>query len=173
MDSVDSLTALGLFVSREDAPLRYYHTGQGLGFEAINLIYPEAHMAFVVLTNTNVKATYLKIANQLTYLLVPPNKDEIFARKVFAGLQRGQPDRSVFSEDLNKYMSDAMLAKYRSSLGSLGPVQSFTVASAHATDGLETRDYNITVGGHALKLHLLLLPDGRLQDVAISAASTD
>lgn len=166
-------SALGLFVSREDAPLRYYHTGQGLGFEAINLIYPEIHMAFVVLTNTNVKATYLKIANQLTYLLVPPNKDERFARKVFAGLQQGQPDRSVFSEDLNKYMTDAILAEYRSSLGSLGPVQSFTEASAHVTDGLETRDYNITVGGHALRLHLLLLPDGRLEDAAITDDSTD
>jgi hypothetical protein len=32
-----------------------------------------------------------------------------------------------------------------------------TGASAHVTDGLETRDYNITVGGHSLKLHLLLL----------------
>lgn len=70
-------------------------------------------------------------------------------------------------------MSDAMLAEYRSSLGSLGPVQSFTVASAHVTDGLETRDYNITVGGHALRLHLLLLPDGRLEDAAITDASTD
>src|SRR5437016_12322867 len=90
-------SALGLFVSRENSPIRYYHTGEGLGFEAINLIYPEAHMAFVVLTNTNAKATYLKIANQLTYLLVPPNKDEIFARKVFADLQNCQTDRMVFS----------------------------------------------------------------------------
>ena len=101
------------------------------------------------------------------------NKDEIFARKVFAGLQHGQPDRSVFSEDLNKYMSDAILAEYRSSLGSLGPVQSLAEAGAHVTDGLETRDYNITVGGHSLKLHMLLLPDGRLEDLAITDASTD
>jgi CubicO group peptidase (beta-lactamase class C family) len=166
-------SALGLFVSREDAPLRYYHTGQGIGFEAINLIYPEAHTAFVVLTNTNAKATYFKIANQLINLLVPPNKDEQFARKIFAGLQHGQPDRSAFGEDLNRYMTDAMLAEYRSSLGSLGPVQSFTVASTRTTDNLETKDYNVTVGGHALKLHLLLLPDGRLEDATITDASTD
>jgi D-alanyl-D-alanine carboxypeptidase len=166
-------SALGLFVSREDAPLRYYHTGEGLGFEAINLICPNAHMAFVVLTNTNVKATYLKIANQLIYLLVPPNKDEQFARRIFAGLQHGQPDRSAFSEDLNRHMSAALLAEYRSSLGSLGPVQSFTVASTRTTDSLETRDYDVTAGGHALKLHLLLLSDGRLEDATISDASTN
>jgi CubicO group peptidase (beta-lactamase class C family) len=166
-------SALGLFVSREDTPIHYYHTGEGLGFEAINIIYPQHHMAFVILTNTNAKATYLKIANQLTYLLVPPNKDEQFARKVFAGLQHGQPDRSVFSEDLNRYMSDAMLAEYRSSLGSLGPVQSFMVAGARTMDNLETRDYDVTVGDHVLKLHLLLLPDGRLEDATITDASTN
>ncbi len=166
-------SALGLFVSREDSPLRYYHTGEGLGFEAINLIYPEAHMAFVVLTNTNAKPTYLKIANQITYLLVPPNKDEQFARTVFTALQHGQPDRSVFSDDLNRHMSAALLAEYRTTLGSLGPVQSFTVASARKTDNLETRDYDVTAGGHALRLHLLLLPDGRLEDATIADASTN
>lgn len=166
-------SALGLFVSREDSPLRYYHTGEGLGFEAINLIYPETHMAFVVLTNTNVKPTYLKIANQLTYLLVPPNKDEQFARNVFTALQHGQPDRSAFSDNLNRHMSAALLSEYRASLGSLGPVQSFTVASARKMDNLETRDYDVTAGGHALKFHLLLLPNGRLEDATISDASTN
>ncbi len=166
-------SALGLFASREDSPLRYYHTGEGLGFEAINLIYPEARVAFVVLTNTNVKPTYLKIANQLTYLLIPPNKDEKFARDIFASLQHGQPDRSAFSDDLNHYMSAALLAEYRTSLGSLGPVQSFTVAGTRKMDNLETRDYDVTAGGHALKLHLLLLPDGRLEDARISDASTN
>jgi hypothetical protein len=144
-----------------------------MGFEAINLIYPEAHIAFVVLTNTNVKPTYLKIANQLTYLLVPPNKDEQFARKIFAALQHGQPDRSAFSEDLNRYISGALLAEYRTSLGPLGPVQSFTVASTRTMDNLETRDYDVTAGGRALKLHLLLLPDGRLEDATIADASTN
>lgn len=163
---------LGIFVSREDAPLRYYHTGQGLGFEAINLIYPESRVAIVVLTNTNVRPTYHKIADQLSYLVVPPNKDERFARDLFASLVRGQPDRSLFGDDLNRYMTDAILAQYRSSLGSLGPVESFTAAGAHTTDGLESRDYDITAGGHALKLHLLLLPDGRLEEVSISDAST-
>jgi hypothetical protein len=31
----------------------------------------------------------------------------------------------------------------------------------------------VTVGGHALKLHLLLLPDGRLEDATITDASTN
>jgi D-alanyl-D-alanine carboxypeptidase len=166
-------SALGLFVSREDSPLRYYHVGQGLGFETENLIYPQLHMAFVVLTNTSAKATMLRIADRLTYLLVPPNQDEALARKVFSGLQHGRPDSADFSPDLDKYMTAAMLAQYRSSLAPLGPVQSFTAAKASRTDGLETRNYDVTAGGRALLLHLLLLPDGRLEDATITAADAN
>lgn len=130
--------ALGLFVSHDDGVTHYYHTGQGLGFEAINLIYPDAHMAIVVLTNTSATPTYLKIADQLTYLLLPPTKGDAFARKVFAGLQSGQPDMSVFSDDLKRYMEKTMLAAYRNSLAPLGPVQSFTRGRSQIIDGLKT-----------------------------------
>jgi D-alanyl-D-alanine carboxypeptidase len=165
--------ALGLFVGHEGDQTHYYHTGEGLGFEAINLIYPDAHMAFVVLTNTNVAPTYLKIANELTYILLPPTKSEAFARKVFAGLQIGRPDRTFFSDDLNRYMNPAILAAYRTSLEPLGSVQSFTQIHSQMTDGLKTMDYDVVVGGHSLKLHLLFLPDGKLEDASIADARNE
>lgn len=165
--------ALGLFVSHEGDQTHYYHTGEGLGFESINLVYPDAHMAFVVLTNTNVAPTYLKIANELTYLLLPPTKSEAFARKVFAGLQAGRPDRTVFSDDLNRYINPATLAAYRSSLEPLRLVQSFTQVRSQTTDGLKTMDYDVVAGGHSLKLHLLFLPDGKLEDASIADSRND
>ncbi|HZB88117.1 MAG TPA: serine hydrolase domain-containing protein [Terracidiphilus sp.] len=165
-----SPSALGLFVSHEDGVTHYYHTGQGLGFEAINLIYPDAHMAFVVLTNTSATSTYLKIANQLTYLLLPPTKDDAFARNVFAGLQSGQLDLSILSDDLRQYMDKGMRAAYRNSLAPLGPVQSFTRSRSLTVDGLKAIDYDVVAGGHPVKLHLLELPDGRLEDVSITDA---
>jgi D-alanyl-D-alanine carboxypeptidase len=165
--------ALGLFVGHEGDQTHYYHTGEGLGFEAINLIYPDAHMAFVVLTNTNATPTYLKIANELTYLLLPPTKSEAFARKVFAGLQAGLPDRTVFSDDLNRYMTPANLTAYRTSLEPLGPVQSFTQVRSQMTDNLKAMDYDVIAGGHSLKLHLLFLPDGKLEDASIADARND
>ena len=162
--------ALGLFVSHEDGVTRYYHAGQGLGFEAINLIYPDAHMAFVVLTNTSATPTYFKMADQLTYLLLPSTKSDAFARKVYAGLQSGQPDMSVFNDDLKRYMDNTMLAPYRNSLAPLGPVQSFTRGRLQTIDGSKATDYDVVAGGHPLKLHLLELPDGRLEDASITDA---
>jgi hypothetical protein len=69
-------------------------------------------------------------------------------------------------------------AKLNEFIGLVSPVGNFyplcfRVASARTTDNLETRDYDVTVGGHALKLHLLLLPDGRLEDATITDASTN
>ena len=158
---------LGLFVSREAGPVRYYHTGEGLGFEAGNFIYPAEKMAFVVLTNTNAKETYLKIADRLTFLLVPRDAEQEFAYRIFIGLQRGEVDRSILSKDLVQYLGDARLADYRASLGPLGPVESFGVGAAQTTDGLTAKDYDVTAGGRALRLHLLLLPDGHLEDMTV------
>ena len=161
-------SALGLFVSHEGGVTRYYHTGQGLVFEAVNMIYPDPSLGIVVLTNTSVKATYLKIADELTYLLLPPTANDIFARTIFSGLQSGQPDVSVFTEDLKQYLGPARLGEYRSSLGLLGPMQAFSLVRTQEMDGLTTREYDVIARGRHLRLHLLLLPDGRLEDVTVT-----
>jgi D-alanyl-D-alanine carboxypeptidase len=161
--------ALGLFVSETDGVTRYYHTGQSLGFMAANFIYPEAKFAVVVLCNSSATATNLKIAFQLTYLLLPPSRWDSLARRVFSGLQNGRVDE-LFSEALKNHMSAAILDDYRSSLGRLGTVQSFVLDSQRTIDGLQTRDYSISAGGHRLKLHLLFLASGLIEDVQITDA---
>lgn len=163
-------SALGLFVSRDEGVLRYYHTGEAFGFEAVNIIYPNADLAIVVLTNTNVEPTYLKIADELTYLLLPPTEEGAFARNLFAGLQNGRPDLSLFSDDLKQYLTSARLNEYSSSLGALGPPQAFSLDHSQTVDGLTTRDYEVTVAGRRLHMHLLLLPDQKLEDIAVTRA---
>ncbi len=161
-------TALGLFVSHQDDVTRYYHTGEGLGFVAVNLIYPESHFALVVLCNTNATATNLKIAFRLIYLLVPPGRNEALARKLFTGLQTGHLDESLFSEHLKQHLTTALLRDYHSSLAPLGPVKSFVADPVKMTDGMETREYSISTGGRCLKLHLLILPNGLIEDIIVN-----
>jgi len=172
LDGTLAPTGLGLFSGDSDGITHYYHTGQGLGFTAVNLIYPAAHMAFVVLSNTNATETTMKIAEQLTYLLLPPSEKGAFARKVFAGLQNGHPDMTLFHPDLREHLTIKLLASYQSSLASLGSIRSFTAGRDQITDGLESRDYSVVVGKHLLKLHLLLLPDGLLEDATITDAQS-
>ena len=126
---------MGLFIGQDDGVIRYYHGGQGLGFTAINLLYPGSRLAVVVLSNTSVTGTVNRIADQLTYLLLPPTSREALARKVFAGLAAGTPDLSLFGPDLKTYMTPALLALYRTSLANLGPVQSFTAKRPLTVDG--------------------------------------
>jgi len=89
----------------------------------VNTIYPEGSRAIVVLTNTNVTPTFLKIADELNYLLFPPTADDKFARTLFSELQSGNLDGSILSEDLRQYLSPNKLREYSSSLNPLGPVE--------------------------------------------------
>jgi D-alanyl-D-alanine carboxypeptidase len=161
-------SALGLFISHEQGVVRYYHSGQGLGFEAVNMIYPELSLALVVLTNTNVAPTYLKIADELNYLLLPPTAADNYARTLFSQLQSGNLDRSILSEDLDRYLTPAKLREYSSSLNPLGAVEAFSFAHTQTTDGLTTREYEVIVGGKRLRMHLLLLSNNKLEDVTVS-----
>ncbi len=161
-------SALGLFVSHDQGADHFYHVGQGLGFEAVNLIYPGTSTAIVVLTNTNATPTCLKIADELTYLLLPPSADDQLARALFAGLKDGKVDQSLLSEDLKQYLTPGRLSDYKFSLEPLGPVQAFSMLRKQTTDGLTTSDYDIVAGGKKLRLHLLLLPNGKVEDVSVS-----
>lgn len=161
-------SALGLFISHEQGVVRYYHTGEGLGFEAVNMIYPDLSLALVVLTNTNAPPTYLKIADELSYLLLPATASDTYARTLFNQLQRGSLDRSTLSDDLDRYLTPSKLLEYSSSLGPLGAVQAFSLVRTQTTDGMTTREYALTVGGRRLSMHLLLLPNDKLEDVTVS-----
>ena len=126
--------------------------------------------AIVVLTNTNAAPTYLKIANELIYLLFEPSADDKFARTLFSELQIGHLDESVLSEDLKQYLTPGRLREYSSSLAPLGPVEAFSLARADSSDGLVTKEYDVIAGGKKLRMHLLLLPTSKVEDVTVSSA---
>jgi hypothetical protein len=108
------------------------------------------------------------VTDELTYLLLPPSADDAFARSLFAGLQTGKLDLTNLSEDLKHYLTPKRLGEYNSSLMPLGPLQALSLLRATTTDGLTTRDYDVIVGGQRLHMHLLLLPDKKVEDVSIS-----
>ncbi len=161
-------TALGLFVDQENGLRRYYHSGQGLGFTALNMIYPDQQLAIVVLVNTSVGESTLRIADSIGYLLLPVSANDAFARKVFAALQAGTLSRELLTGDMQKEWSARRAKTYRESLGGLGAVTSFVGRQPETLDALETHDYDVIAGGRALKLHLLLTSEGKLEDVTVT-----
>jgi CubicO group peptidase (beta-lactamase class C family) len=161
-------SALGLFVSGKEGVRRCYHTGQGLGFEAVNMIFPDTSEAIVVLTNTSVKPTYMKIESEIEYIILSPSNEDAFARKLFAGLQNGKIEGTDMSDDLKQFLTPKRLLEFAASLSPLGPVEAFSLSHTQTSDGLTSRDYGVTAGGKILRLHLLILPDGKLEDVTVS-----
>ena len=162
-------SGLGLFSGKSEQRLRYYHAGQGMGFETINMIYPREKLAIVVLTNSSGTGTAARILDQLTFLLLPPTSNETFARDCFTGLQQGTLDRKVMSEDLQHFLTGRVAKDYMESLRPLGALTSLTATRHETVDGLETRDYDVSVEGKDLLMHMLLLPDGRLEDLTVTA----
>jgi len=163
--------ALGLFLSKKGGRTVYYHIGQGLGFLAINRIYPTEHAAIIVLTNDSSSSAFAHIADRLEYLVIPPTLQDAQARALFLSVQSGKPDRSRFSKDLNAYFDGHMARRYRQSLGSLGPPESFVLRGTDEADGITTLFYTVVAGGHHLSVIEQLLANGKVESFRVQEAS--
>ncbi len=162
--------ALGLYVSQTGGRTIYSHVGQGLGFLAVNRIYPSERAAVVVLTNDSSALAFAHIADRIEYLAVPPPPQDADARRLFASVQSGQPDRTRFTTDLNAYFDEQVARQYRSSLGPLGPPVSFKLRSQNQADGITTVTYDVVAGGHGLRLVEQVVADGKLESFQVQEA---
>ena len=159
--------ALGLYVSQTGGRTIYSHVGQGLGFLAVNRIYPSERAAVVVLTNDSSALAFAHIADRIEYLAVPPTLQDADARRLFASVQSGRPDRTRFTTDLNAYFDERMARQYRRSLGPLGPPVSFKLRSQNQADGITTSTYDVVAGVHGLRLVEQVVADGKLESFEV------
>ena len=159
--------ALGLFVSHRSGRLVWSHVGQGLGFLAGNSIYPDDGTAIVVLTNTSATLGFARITDRLAYLLLPPTPADARARALFAGMQRGAPDRAVLTPEFTAFLTAPRLHAYAASLGPLGPLDCFVLKSEERADGVTTRRYEVSTAGRRLSITWEELADGRTDDFTV------
>jgi CubicO group peptidase (beta-lactamase class C family) len=159
--------ALGLFVSKLGGRVTYFNVGQGLGFLAINRLYPVERAAVVVLTNTNASPAFRHIADAVEYIAVPPSPADAEARRVFLSLQRGEPDRTRFSADFNAYLDTDRVKAYAQSLGALGEPQSFVLRNETTAGGIVTRTYEIVARDRRLSASVIVLPNGQIEQFIV------
>jgi D-alanyl-D-alanine carboxypeptidase len=169
-DGSRSTYALGLFISRQGGRTVYYHVGQGLGFLAINRLYPADCTAIVVLTNDSSSSAFAHIAQRLAYLTLPPTAADAQARALFAAVQKGALDRSQAAPDFNTYFDARLARAYADSLGPLGEPDSFDLHSEDQADGIKTRVYDVSAGGRRLRVIEQLLTDGRIESFQVQSA---
>ncbi|HEU0277250.1 MAG TPA: serine hydrolase domain-containing protein [Rhodanobacteraceae bacterium] len=174
-DGLGSGYGLGVFLGRLGGHWMVSHDGEVSGFTATNLVFPANGDAVVVLTNQDAVGTSGVIARKIAQALFAqhdPAAERALAqaKSIFAGLQRGRIERSLFSADANFYFDATALHDYRSSLAPLGKPLTFTAGRAGLRGGMRMRSYRVTFHDLQLAITTYMLPDGKLEQYIVAPA---
>lgn len=165
---------LGVDVGASGGHRLISHTGEVSGFTAYNGIFPDDSIAVVVLTNMDATGASGQIANGIISALFSttdpgtPRATEQ-AKAIFAGLQHGTIDRTLFTDNANAYFSDQAIADFATSLAPLGTPTEFVQTSQSLRGGMTFRAFRIRGGGKTVRLTTFTWPDGKLEQYQIAS----
>jgi hypothetical protein len=150
------------------------HGGEVSGFTARNEVYPDEKVAIVVLVNIDANNASSEIARRIANRLFTATGESGSAvdqaRGIFAGLQRGEVDRSLFTANMNAYFTLQALRDFADSLGPLGAPSSFSQSGQGLRGGMVLRRFAITAGGRNLSVTGFYMPDGKIEQFLIAPA---
>ncbi len=132
-------------------------------------------MAVTVLTNGQGRASAL-LEQRIVDLLLAPAADPggkvalERARSLFSGLQKGQLDRSLLTDDANFYFTEQGISDFAASLGPLGEPSSFTEINHIGRGGMTVRSFIIQAGGKRVCLETYIQPDGKFAQYMLDPA---
>ncbi len=144
------------------------HSGEVSGFLASNTVFPAKNVGVIVLSNEDgVNLIGARTQQLSSTLLNPPNseteKQEERVRSILLGWQRGQIDRSLFTDNANSYFSDLALIDYRNSLSKLGPLQVLIRQGEQLRGGMTHLTYRAHFENNSLVLNIYILPNGKFE----------
>jgi D-alanyl-D-alanine carboxypeptidase len=149
------------------------HSGEVSGFTAQNTVLPDERVAVVVLTNQDAVGASGAITSGILPLLLEvddpqtPRKIEQ-ARQIFAGLQKGTVDRTLFTDNANAYFSPEALKDFAAGLAPLGEPLEFTQASQSLRGGMVFRSFRVQFKDRTLNVSTFEMPDGKLEQYQIA-----
>src|SRR5207253_6788918 len=166
---------LGVGISSVDGRRLISHGGEVSGFTARNDVYPDQRIAVAVLTNLDATSASEQIATRIGKILFDTQDPGTQAaldqvKVIFAGLQKGKIDRSLFTSNANAYFSEQAVADFASSLAPLGTPAEFTQSAQSLRGGMTLRRYRLVFPKKTLRLWTFTMPDGKLEQLQIAAA---
>ncbi len=166
---------LGVEVRSEFGHRALEHSGEVSGFTSENDVFPDERVAVVVLTNEDASDAAAAIAKGIAPLLLanddPATPEKLAqAKKIFAGLQHGEIDRSLFTANANFYFSEQALQDFASSLGPLGAPQEFVQTRQALRGGMTLRVYLVKLPNTTLRAWTYEMPDGKLEQFQVAPA---
>jgi hypothetical protein len=165
---------LGVSVATPGDRRQISHGGEVSGFTARNEIYPDEKVAIVALVNIDANNASGEIAKRVANVLFTAETESHSAvdqaRAIFAGLQKGEVDRSLFTANMNAYFTLPALKDFADSLGPLGAPTAFTQPGQSLRGGMTLRRFAITAGGRNLSVTAFYMPDGKIEQFLIAPA---
>jgi D-alanyl-D-alanine carboxypeptidase len=172
-NGVGTQYGLGVNVGAQGSHRFLSHGGEVSGFTAQNMVFPDDRVAIVALTNQDAASAAGAITSGIAPLLfstsdaATPAKLEQ-AKRIFADLQQGKIDRSLFTDNANAYFSEQALQDFASGLGPLGTPQSFVQVSQGLRGGMTLRVYIVRFPQRVIRAWTYEMPDGKLEQYQIA-----
>jgi len=165
---------LGVGVSSEFEHRALSHGGEVSGYTAQNVVFPDERVAVVVLTNQDAADASGAIARGVAPLLLasddPATPDKLAqARKILEGLQHGNIDRSLFTDNANFYFNDQALKDFNSSFSQMGEPQEFVQVRQGLRGGMKLRRYSVKFPKITVRVWTYEMPDGKLEQYQLAA----
>jgi D-alanyl-D-alanine carboxypeptidase len=166
---------LGVSVGQAAGHRAISHGGEVSGFTAQNIVFPDDRAAVTVLTNQDAVSASGQIARAIAPLLFPASTSadtaakEQQARQIFAGLQQGKIDRSLFTDNCNAYFTEQALQDFAGSLGPLGTPQEFAQTSQSLRGGMIHRLFRVRFSNKTLTINDYEMPDGKIEQFLVFA----
>jgi D-alanyl-D-alanine carboxypeptidase len=163
---------LGVDVRQESGQRAIEHGGEVSGFTAHNLVFPDAHIAVVVLVNEDSVDASGAIARKLAALLfreADAGRQEDQSREIFAALQHGKINRALFTDNCNSYFTEQALRDFADSLGPLGSPTEFTQTYKQDRGGMTFRLFEVQFPKKTVEVWERIMPDGKIEQYQVSS----
>jgi len=163
---------LGVDVRQEFGQRAIEHGGEVSGFTAHNMVFLDARMAVVVLVNEDSVGTAEDIAHEIAALLFRESdagKQEEQSREIFGALQQGKINRTLFTDNCNRYFTEQALKDFAGSLGPLGSPTEFTQTYKQDRGGMTFRLFEVHFPQKTVEVWERIMPDGKIEQYQVSA----
>ncbi|HEY2800015.1 MAG TPA: serine hydrolase domain-containing protein, partial [Chthoniobacterales bacterium] len=164
---------LGVGLALANGRRRVSHSGEVSGFTAENDVFPDDHVAVAVLTNMDATGASHDIASKIEEIVFAQSEPGMTAalekmKGIFAGLQHGQIDRSLFTANANAYFDKQAIADFAATLGPLGEPKSFEQTAQGLRGGMTLRRYTIKFPNKTLRLTTFIMSTGKIEQYQIA-----
>lgn len=166
--------ALGVSVGAQNGRRMLAHSGGVSGFTSQNIVFPDDRVAIIALANEDSSSAPGQIVQKIIPMIfdvadpATPAKLEQ-SKKIFAGLQQGTIEKSLFTENANSYFDAQSLKDFAAGLGPLGSPADFVQVHQELRGGMTLRVYRIRFAQKTLRAWTYEMPDGKLEQFQVAA----